>query len=81
MPHAHEFLTVDEAISILEDSGYKVQRGNRLYHVTDPYGSEVWFSVCGVRHLARSLWVSVRVLHNLARSGLTVQHPGGTILP
>ena len=81
MPHAHEFLTVDEAISILEDSGYKVQRGNRLYHVTDPYGSEVWFSVCGVRHLARSLWVSVGVLHNLARSGLTVQHPGGTILP
>jgi hypothetical protein len=81
MPHAHEFLTVDEAVRILEDSGYKVHRSNRLYYVVDPYGSEVWFSVCGVRALARSLWVSVGVLRNLARSGLTVQHPGGTILP
>jgi hypothetical protein len=81
MPRSLEFLSVSEAISILEDSGYKVERGNRLYHVTDPHGSEVWFSVCGVRALARSLWLSVGVLRNLARSGLTVSHPGGTILP
>lgn len=65
MPHAHEFLTVDEAISILEDSGYKVERSNRLYYVVNPYGSEVWFSVCGVRHLARSVWLSVGVLEIL----------------
>ena len=81
MPHTNEFLTVDEAVRILEDSGYTVHRSNRLYHVVDPYGSEVWFSVCGVRSLARSLWLSVGVLHNLARSGLTFQHPGATIYP
>lgn len=79
MPHTNEFLTVDEAVRILEDSGYTVHRNNRLYHVIDPYGSEVWFSVCGVRSLARSLWLSVGVLRNLARSGLTVSQSGGTI--
>lgn len=79
MPHSDEFLPVIEAICILQDSGYTVRRGNRLYHVVDPHGSEVWLSVCGVRHLARSVWGSVGVLRNLARSGLTVSHPGGTI--
>lgn len=81
MPRSREFLPVDEAIRILEDSGYRVERGDRLYHVVDPYGKQVWYGVSGIRILARHLWLSVGVLRNLARSGLTTGHPAGTIAP
>ena len=81
MPRSREFLPVDEAIRILEDSGYRVERGDRLYHVADPYGTKVWYTVSGIRVLARHLWLSVGVLRNLARSGLTTSHPGATIVP
>lgn len=81
MPRSREFLPVDEAIRILEDSGYRVERHGRLYDVCDPYGTTNFYKVASVRMLARQLWLSVGVLHNLQRSGLTTQHPGATIYP
>ena len=81
MPRSREFLPVDEAIRILEDSGYRVERHGRLYHVCDPYGTANFYKVASVRMLARQLWLSVSVLRNLSRSGLTISHPGATIYP
>lgn len=73
MPHNGEFLLVDEAIRILEDSGYKVERYNRLYRVLDPYGTENFYKLTSVRMLARQLWLSINVLRNLGRSRISPQ--------
>lgn len=82
MPHTNEFLPVSEAVRILEDSGYGVERhGMGVYLVRDPFGTTNSYKVASVRMLARQLWLSVGVLRNLSRSGLTTSHPGATIYP
>ena len=82
MPRSREFLPVDEAIRILEDSGYGVDRhGMGLYYVRDPFGTTNFYKLATIRMLARQLWLSIGVLRNLQRSGLTTQHPGATIYP
>ncbi len=82
MPRSREFLPVDEAIRILEDSGYRVERhGMGLYYVRDPFGTTNFYKLATIRMLARQLWLSVSVLRNLSRSGLTTSHPGATIYP
>lgn len=54
MPRSREHLPVDEAIRILEDSGYTVERhGMALYYVCDPSGTTNFYKLSMLREEAR----------------------------
>jgi hypothetical protein len=81
--HSPNFLPVDEAVRILEDCGYRVERhANRMFLITEP-GKTVrnMMSLRSIRIVARSLWLVTGVQQNLSRSGLTTARTFGTLPP
>lgn len=83
MTHTPNFLPVDEAVRILEDCGYRVERhANRMFLVTEP-GSTIrsMMSMRSIRIIARGVWLTAGVQQNLSRSGLTTARVIGTLPP
>lgn len=83
MAKSENFLTVGQAITLLEAAGYRVENhGNKNYMITDPApGGTRMLRLAGLRVLARTVRASYVALHNMQQNGLTTSHPGATIYP